>query len=221
MRTSALPWSLLVVIASVGCASMKQSDTARTGVEQLLVSSAIDRSLDKVDLRPIAGAKVFVDDKYLDCVDKNYLMVALHQRLLKNDCTLVGKSEDSQVVIEVASGGVGTDRQELFVGVPKMNAPIPMMPLSIPEVTFINRNKANGTAKIALVAYDTATKQPVINNGSQLARSDHKSWNILGTGYIVSGSVPTDLKRATGEAESIAQAPTVVAGKLWNDTQRR
>lgn len=221
MRTAALPLSLFVVAASIGCATMKQSDTARTGVEQLLVSSAIDRSLDKVDLRPIAGAKVFVEDKYLDCIDKNYLMVALHQRLLKHDCTLVGKAEDSQVVVEVASGGIGTDRQELFVGVPKMNAPIPMMPLAIPEVTFINRNKANGTAKIALVAYDTTTKQPVINNGTQLARSDHKAWNILGTGYIVSGSVPSDLKRATGETESILQAPTTVAGNLWNDTQRR
>lgn len=220
MRTTAWASSLLVV-ASFGCATMKQSDTARTGVEQLLVSSAIDRSLDKIDLRPIAGAKVFVDDKYLDCVDKNYLLVALHQRLLKHDCTLVGKADDSQVVVEVASGGVGTDRQELFVGVPKMNAPIPMMPLSIPEVTFINRNKANGTAKIVLVAYDTASKQPVINNGSQLARSDHKSWNIMGTGYIVSGSVPSDLKRATNETESLMQAPTAVADNLWNDTRRR
>jgi len=220
MRLSAgiLP-SLIILASCVGCASMKQSDTARTGIEQLLVSSAIDRSLDKVDLRPIAGAKVYIEEKYLDCVDKNYLIVALHQRLMQNDCTLVDKAADAQVVVEVGSGGVGTDRQELFVGVPKMTAPIPMMPVAIPEVTFFNRNKANGTAKIAIVAYDVATKQPVINSGTQLARSDHKSWNILGTGHIVSGSVPNDLKAATGEAESIVQAPTVVAQR-FNDVKR-
>lgn len=218
-RLACLPLLLVLTPIAAGCASMKQSDTARTGIEQLLVSSAIDRSLDKVDLRPIAGAKVYIEEKYLDCVDKNYLLVSLHQRLLSNDCTLVDKADEAQVVLEVGSGGIGTDRQELFVGVPKMTAPVPMMPLAVPEVTFFNRNKANGTAKIALVAYDVSTKQPVINSGAKLARSDHKSWNVLGTGHVVSGSVPDELKRATGETESITQAPTVVAQR-WNDVKR-
>jgi hypothetical protein len=209
----------LCAASIVGCASMKQSDTARTGVEQLLVSSAIDRSLDKIDLRPIAGAKVFIEEKYLDCVDKNYLLVALHQRLLNHDCTLVEKATDAQVVVEVGSGGIGTDRQELFFGIPKMTAPVPMAPIALPEVTFFNRNKANGTAKIALVAYDVTTKQPVINSGAKLARSDHKSWNFLGTGHVVSGSVPDELQKATGEAESIVQSPTVVAQRMNGATR--
>lgn len=197
----------------VGCASMKTSDTARTGVEQLLVSSAIDRSLDKVDMRPIAGAKVYVEQKYLDCVDKNYVVVAIHQRLLRNGCTIVEKAEDSQVTLEIGSGGVGTDRQDLFVGVPKMSVPVPL-PVSIPEVTFFSRTRANGTAKLMLVAYDTNTKQPVLNNNTQLARSDHKTWNFLGTGHIVSGSVPTELKKATGEEQSITAVPTAVASGI-------
>ena len=79
---------------------MKQSDTARTGVEQLLISSATDQALDKVDLARIAEAKVYVETKYLDCVDKNYIIVALHQRLLKHGCTLVDKADDAQVVLE-------------------------------------------------------------------------------------------------------------------------
>lgn len=208
-------WMLTVYCFSslVGCASMKTSDTARTGVEQLLVSSAIDRSLDKVDFRPIAGAKVYVEQKYLDCVDKNYVVLSVHQRLLKNGCTIVEKSEDSQVTLELGSGGVGTDRQDLFVGVPKMSVPVPL-PVSIPEVTFFSRARANGTAKLMLVAYDTTSRQPVLNTGTQLARSDHKTWNFLGTGHIVSGSVPTELKKATGEDQSITAVPTVVASGI-------
>jgi len=205
---------LLLALSSVtgGCATMKQSDTARTGVEQLLVSSAIDRSLDRVDMRLIAGAKVYVEQKYLDCVDKNYVVVALHQRLLRNNCTLVEKPEESDVTIEVGSGGVGTDRQELFVGIPAMTVPMPL-PVSIPQVPFFNRVRSNGTAKIAIVAYDTKTKLPVINSGANLARSDHKSWNVLGTGHVVTGSVPDEIVRATGESESIVQFPTVVASR--------
>ena len=69
-----------------------------------MISGADDRALDKYDLRPIAGAKVFVDPQYLDCVDKNYILVALHQRLLANHCTLVAKQDESDVVMEVGSG---------------------------------------------------------------------------------------------------------------------
>jgi hypothetical protein len=201
--------------AASGCATMKQSDTARTGVEQLLVSSAIDRSLDRVDLRTISGAKVYVEQKYLDCVDKNYVVVAMHQRLLRNGCTLVEKPEESDVTIEIGSGGVGTDRQELFVGIPAITVPMPL-PMSIPQVPFFNRVRYNGTAKIAVVAYDTKTKQPVVNGGAMLARSDHKSWNLLGTGHVVTGSVPEEIVRATGESESIVQIPTVAVGRTAN-----
>lgn len=202
----------IAALVSSGCATMKQSDTARTGIEQLLVSSAVDRSLDKMDFRSITGAKVYVEQKYLDCVDKNYVLVSLHQRLLKNGCTLVEKPEESDVVLEVGSGGVGTDRQELFVGIPEITLPFPMS-LSLPKVPFFDRQRSNGTAKLAVVAYDTKSRNPVLNSGSMLARSDHKSWNVLGTGHVVTGNVPDELARATGESESLVSIPTVATAR--------
>lgn len=199
LRSSAL---LLFLPIFIGCASIKQSDTARTGVEQLLVSSAIDRSLDRVDFRAIAGASVYVEQKYLECVDKNYVVVALHQRLLKAGCTLVDKPEDANVCVEVGSGGVGTDRQEMFFGIPELSVPLPL-PMTIPKLAFYNRTRSNGTAKLAIVAYDVKSRQAVINSGAMLARSDHKAWSLLGTGQIVSGNVPDELEKATGESESL------------------
>ncbi|MCE9604203.1 MAG: hypothetical protein K8U03_04785 [Planctomycetia bacterium] len=203
---------LAILPLFVGCASIKQSDTARTGVEQLLVSSAIDRSLDRVDFRSISGASVYVEQKYLECVDKNYVVVALHQRLLKAGCTLVEKPDDANVCVEIGSGGVGTDRQEMFVGIPEIQLPIPL-PISIPKMALYNRVKSNGTAKLAVLAYDIKTKQPVINSGTMLARSDHKAWSVLGTGQIVSGNVPAELEKATGESESLMKVSNPIAGR--------
>jgi hypothetical protein len=200
----------LALLALSGCATMKESDTARTGVEQLLISSAVDRSLDRVDLKPIGGAKVFLDTQYLDCVDKNYIIVAMHQRLMTNGCTMVGKAEDAQVVVEVASGGVGTDRNDLFIGMPEIPLP-PPSPIAIPRLPLFSRTKAMGTAKLAVVAYDATSKQPVINNGYSIARADHKNLNVLGVGGMQTGSVPTELARATGEAESLADLPSSIA----------
>lgn len=199
-------------LLTIGCASLKESDTARTGVEQLLISSAVDRSLDKVDFSSIRGAKVYLETKYLDCSDKNYIIVALHQRILKHGCTLVEKPEDSQVTMEVGSGGVGTDRQEVFVGIPAIPLPMPS-PISIPKMALFTRAKANGTAKLSVLAYDTKSRQPVINGNPTLARSDQKNWSVVGGGAVITGSVPDEIKAATGESETFVPVPRSVASK--------
>jgi hypothetical protein len=197
-------------VSLAGCASIKQSDTSRTGLEQLLISSAADRALEKFDYRPIAGAKVFVDPQYLDCVDKNYVMMRLHQHLLANQCTLAPKAEESDVVVEIASGGVGTDRNELFVGIPEIPLP-PPSPIAVPKIAFYERNKSMGTAKLALVAYDTKTKQPVINSGYAMARADHRNWQVLGLGGQQSGSVQRELIAQTDENASPLDITKVAA----------
>jgi hypothetical protein len=183
-----------------GCATHKESHTARTGVEQLLVSSAIDQSLDRVDLTPLRGKKVYLETKYLDCVDKNYIVVSLHNRLLAARARLLDKAEDADVVVEVGSGGVGTDGQELFVGIPEIPLP-PPSPIAIPKLAFVTRSRLNGTAKLLIVAYDARTRAPILGGSPVLARSDANTWNVLGTGSVRTGSVPDEIASATGEID--------------------
>jgi hypothetical protein len=183
-----------------GCATMKQSDTSRTGLEQLLISNAIDQSLQKVDFRPIAGAKVHLKSDLLDCVDKNYAILATKSMLLANQCTVVDSADDAEVQLEIASGGVGTDRTELVVGTPEI--PLGLMG-SVPKINFYERNKAMGTAKLAIVATDVKTKQPVINSGYSLARSDHQHWTTMGMGPVYSGSVAQQIQTDTGHVDGV------------------
>jgi hypothetical protein len=171
----------------------------------LLISSAVDGALNKIDFQPISGAKVFLDTQYLDCVDKNYILVATHQKLLANQCTLVGKAEESDVVVEVGSGGVGTDGSDFYIGVPGFGIPM----VSIPKVAIFQRNRSIGTAKLSLVAYDTRSKKPVINSGYALARADHRNWQVLGLGGQQSGSVHRELVAQTGESSSLVDAPKI------------
>ncbi|HUY32250.1 MAG TPA: DUF6655 family protein [Pirellulales bacterium] len=193
-----------------GCATMRESDTARTGVEQLLISTAVDRSLDKVDLAPLRGAQVYVEEKYLDCTDKNYVIVSLHERVTRAGCTLVDKPDTADVILEIASGAVGTDRDDLFVGIPAIPLAMPS-PISIPKVALYDRAKAMGTAKLRVLAFDAKTRQPLVDSGAQLARADYRHWNLLGAGPVVSGKVPRDLTAATGESQSIVNVPASIA----------
>jgi hypothetical protein len=211
LRGTRVHSTLVLVLVAAGCTTIKHSDTARTGLEQLLVSSAVDHALNRVDWSPIRGAPVFVETKYLDCVDKNYVIVGVHQRLLANGCTLVDKPEDSAVTIELGSGAVGTDRQESFLGIPEIS--MPSSQVAIPKFAIFTREKANGTAKIAIIAYDTKSKQPVINSGTVMARSDHNDWSLLGAGPVVSGSVPKEVYVATQERDWMTIDESAIAAR--------
>lgn len=214
----------LVTLSFVGCATMKESDTARTGLEQLLISNAVDQSLAKVDFKPISGAKVHLKTDFLDCVDKNYILLSTRSKLLANQCTIVDKPEDADVVMEIASGGVGTDRTDLTVGSPEI--PLGLMG-SVPKISVYERKKAMGTAKLAIIATDTKTKQPIINSGYSLARSDHQHWTMMGAGPVLSGSVADQLKEHTGVSETLIYSgdvptfPTRVAGNSGGGTTNR
>lgn len=197
---AALSVSVCLLFWASGCASMKQSDTSRTGLEQLLISNAIDQSLEKVDFRPIAGAKVHLKTDLLECVDKNYAILQTKSKLLANQCTLVDSVDDAEVQLEIASGGVGTDRTEMVVGTPEI--PLGLMG-SVPRITFYERNKAMGTAKLAILATDVKSRQPVINSGFSLARSDHQHWTTLGMGPIYSGSVAEQIQSSTGQVDGL------------------
>ena len=51
------------LLLHAGCATQKESHTPRTGVEQLLISGAVDQALAKYDLTPIANRNVFLETK--------------------------------------------------------------------------------------------------------------------------------------------------------------
>ena len=79
---------------------------------------------------------------------------------------------------------------------------------SVPKVNVYERKKAMGTAKLAIIAMDAKTKQPIINSGFSLARSDHQHWTMMGSGPVLSGSVASQLKEHTGSTESILTMPS-------------
>jgi hypothetical protein len=185
---------LLAGALAGGCTSVQTSNTARTSTEQLLISNAVDRALDKVDFQAFSGRDVYLEEKYIDCVDKNYVIASLRHRLLANGATLVAAADAAQIVVEARSGGVGTSSSESFVGTPEIA--LPGM-LTIPEVRLITRTRQEGAAKIGLVAYDATTKQVLGPGGQSLAQSDNNLWYAAGVGPWRSGSLKEDVLRST------------------------
>ncbi|HEV3262518.1 MAG TPA: DUF6655 family protein [Gemmataceae bacterium] len=177
---------------AIGCGTTRMTDTLRTATEQLLVSNAIDQAVSELDFRELSGKTVYFDPQYLDgVVDRGYLVSSLRQQLLASGCVLQDDRTKASYVVEVRSGGVGTDRHALLVGIPQMNVPtfVPGQPSQIPEIPFAKKTDQEGVAKIAVFAYNRDTGQPVWQSGVVRAVSTSKDTWFLGAGPFQAGSI--------------------------------
>lgn len=184
--------ALLLVIAS-GCGTTRMSDTARTGTEQLLVSNAIDRAINNMDFSGLADREVYLDAQYLrGAVDEGYIISSLRQHLLANGCILKANREDAIFVVEARSGGVGTNRHDVLVGIPSFTVPysgVAGMPSQVPEIPFAKSTHQKGVAKLAVFAYNQRTGLPVWQSGTTpVAATSRDTW-VLGTGPFQRGSI--------------------------------
>jgi hypothetical protein len=201
---------LVVASLTVGCTTPKTTNTARTAVEQMLISNAVDQSLDKVDFRPFTRQKVYLSETYIDAVDKPYVVGSVRHRLLTAGARLVDKPEEAQIIVELRSGGVGTDTSNTFIGTPEFA--LPGM-LTIPEMKIAERSRQTGLAKIGLVAYDAKTREVLGSGGMALAQSSDSNWFVGGVGPFRRGTIKEEVSRGTsgGAAMKQTEVPNQVA----------
>ena len=192
-KNAALLLSVGLVAASVGCTNTSTSNTARTAKEQMLLSNAVDQSLDKVDFTPLYGQRVFVEEKYLECVDKNYVVGSLRHRVMRAGGALAWTADDADVIMEVRSGGVGTDSSELYMGVPQLPLPAGMQ---TPEIRIGERKSQYGYSKLGLVLFDAKTKTVLGDGGMSMAQSEDSNWSVMGMGPWQNGTLKNDVATA-------------------------
>jgi hypothetical protein len=201
---------LLFLALASGCTTARQSNTARTAREQLLISNAVDQALGKVDFAAFQGQKVLVEEKYLDCTDKGYVIGSIRHRLMMNGAFIAAKPEEADVVMELRSGGVGTDDADSYIGIPQIV--LPGM-LTLPEVKLVTRTRQSALAKIGMVAYDAKSHQLLGAGGVSSSLSDDNNLFVLGVGPFQSGTARQELRDTTGYAPNqvIHPVPTSVA----------
>ncbi len=183
----------LACLSCVGCGTTRWSDTSRTATEQLLVSDAIDRAVDRIDLSPLYGQSVYLDETYLrGVVDEKYLISSLRQHMLANGLQVKDQRDEADFVIEARAGAVGTSRQEVLYGIPAVNLPSMgpfVAPAAIPEVPLAKRTEQQGVAKIAMFAFENKTGNRVWQSGiERVAASARDIW-LFGAGPFQRGTI--------------------------------
>ncbi|RIK80926.1 MAG: hypothetical protein DCC67_08790 [Planctomycetota bacterium] len=180
--------------AILGCGTTRTSNTARTATEQLLISDAVDRTVQQLDFKPLEGQTVFFDEKPLaEVVDKNYLVSSIRQHLLASGCVLKDARDQADYVVEPRVGAMGTDSHDLLFGIPALQVPqvplAPAMPSAIPEIPFAKRRDQRGIAKLAVFAYRRDTGERVWQSGMAMSESIAKDIWLFGAGPFQRGTI--------------------------------
>lgn len=125
--------------------------TSRTAIEQLLLSSAVDRAMERLDMPVLRGAKVYVDFTNLNCTDAEYVKVALRARVAKLGATLAKSADQADCTMEVASGALAMEHKTGMVGLPAL--PVPNSPVPLPEVSFHKTVEQTAIVKLLIFVH--------------------------------------------------------------------
>ncbi|MHC4563609.1 MAG: DUF6655 family protein [Planctomycetota bacterium] len=136
---------------TAGCSSRPVTSTPRSAIEQMLLSGAVDRALEKFYLRELVGRKVYIDFTNLSCYDVEYVRLATRARFARMRAVLVDKAEDADYVVEVASGALGTELKTDVVGLPAL--PVPNSPAATPEMTAYSSGEQTGIVKLLVLVH--------------------------------------------------------------------
>lgn len=185
---------LIPPIFSMGCGTTRMSDTLRTGTEQVLISTAIDRSINDMDFSLLEGKDVYFDPQYLKgASDEGYIVSSIRQKLLAAGVYLKSNREQATYVVEARAGAVGTNRQDVLLGVPQVNLPssavMTGVPSVIPEIPLAKSTHQRGVAKLAAFAYNQVTGQAVWQSGTYPITADSRDTWVLGTGPFQRGTI--------------------------------
>ena len=184
----ALPLMSLFITS---CGTVRETLPTRTAREMMLLSTSADRALVKLPANICQDKKVFVSAANLESYDQKYVMQKVRDVALSHGALLVADAKDSQVILEVASGGLSIDKQVNLLGLPEIPISVPFAgEMMSPEVPIIKRAKLDGRAKILVSAIDTKTKKQVIQIPVMYGGAYVSEWWFLFIGPFRSSDLP-------------------------------
>jgi hypothetical protein len=189
MRPSALAQVLaalpLLVIAA--CASTTESNTGRTGTEQLLLTRAAERAVEGLILPIPPGSRVFVDDAYFRGDSTAYSVSAIRAALSDSGYALASSKADADAVFEIRAGALAIDQMRRVFGLPDMRVPINenLNVVSIPELSIYSRRDRTGVAEFSGFLYNPRNGAPlgaVLPMTGRFSIRSHKLFMIVAWG---------------------------------------
>lgn len=159
MRRSGAHALAALAVALAGCTgSFRASTTPRTAEEELLVTTAAERAVFRIDAWLLAGRSVFVDGERLVSSDRGYVLSAFREVVARANARLACDRESADVIIEARSACTGNHDGHWTLAVPAVYvagvAGVAVEPPAFIEIGYILHE---GWARVEAFAYERET----------------------------------------------------------------
>lgn len=150
-----LNWFLTWMIASltaVGCTVTRDvTNTARTPVEQLLISHSIQRSLTEATVPIPPGETVVVETNGLTA-DQSFAGTVIKSWLGKQGLFVHSDTKAATYLVRVNLYSLGTQSRQTFFGIPPIASTF--IPLALPELAFYKAARQWGYMRFSLDIFE-------------------------------------------------------------------
>ena len=140
-----------VTLTLSGCASVTETNPARTATDMLLVNRAADLAVEGLTLPIPQGARVFVDETYFQAENARYAISAIRAALADAGYAVSRDREQADAIFEVRAGTLSLDQLRRVFGIPEMRVPINenLNVVSIPELSIYSNRDRMGVAEFS------------------------------------------------------------------------
>ena len=170
-----------------GCADPRITNTGRNAIEQLLLTTAVDRSVSKLDFRMLSGEKIKIDYSHLaPQTEKDYVQAILEARVAAAGAIIALKPEEAKYVLRPVCAALATEDSKIMFGTPQLPVPIPDASLSlvIPELPLFKRINRHGICKISVEILEAQTNKQARVVGPVISSSIHTNWVVLFVPFV-------------------------------------
>ena len=165
-----------------GCADPNITRTGRSAIEQLVLTTAADRTIGKMSFRFLKGEKVRIDySNMTPQVDKNYIQGILEARVSATGAIIALKPDEAKYVLRPVCATFATEDDKIMFGTPQLPIPIPEAGISviIPELPIFKRIRRFGYCKLGVEVLEAKTNKQVRIEGPFISGALNTNWVIL------------------------------------------
>ena len=165
-----------------GCADPNITRTGRSAIEQLVLTTAADRTIGKMSFRFLKGEKVRLDySNMTPQVDKNYIQGILENRVSATGAIIALKPDEAKYVLRPVCATFATEDDKIMFGTPQLPIPIPQAGISviIPELPIFKRIRRFGYCKLGVEVLEAKTNKLVKVEGPFISGAVNTNGVIL------------------------------------------
>lgn len=164
-----------VTVLGNGCATTKYRDTEtpRGATEQLLLSTAAERSATKITVPGVLGVPLYLDVTGFT-KDAEFAKETVASELLARGAVIVTEAIKATYTVKILVQAFGTDQKEWFLGIPAMTAIVP-----IPEIALLKRRRQTARSRLRYTVIDTRTGRIVGQAQEAKGKTTSIRWTVL------------------------------------------